>query len=257
MAAIPLKYIDSKDFHLKRLEKILDRGFEWNLNRREYKKQSVPESDTIHLITEIRKVLEITNSKSKFPFLRFFCDWALHSSIDRSDIPVKIFRKITNTIIYGKQNIQEWIRPLENITFVAFRKDLQKFLKEHSLPTKLTQKNKEWKQFLEGYVFFIVGCPLMLNRHKLSQQKKLLRMRRKWGINAKLSTLMLRIIPPFDTRPSRSGAWCGVPLLEWYVTFDNGHSIPISCCFYSFRSVRAELDLWHGLVLIGGGAKLS
>lgn len=255
MTLIPLKYIDSKDFHLKRLEKILDRGFEWKFNRKENKKQNVPESDVIHLITEIRKVLEITNSKSKFPFLRFFCDWALHSSIDRSDIPIEIFRKITNTIIYGTNNVLQWTRPLENITFVEFRKDLREFLKKYSLPTKVTQKNQAWKQFLEGYVFLIVDCPLKLNRNK-PQQKKLLRMRRQWGINAKVDMLMLRIIPPFDTRPSRSGAWCGVPLLEWYVTFDNGYSIPIPCCFYSLRSSRAQLDLWHGLVLIGGGAKL-
>jgi hypothetical protein len=247
--------IDPKDFHLKRIENLLKRGFEWKINIKKPKIETAPESDVIHFITEVRKLLEITNSKS-FPFLKFFCDWALHSSIDRSNIPLKIFKKITNTIIYGPNNVLQWVRPLESITFVEFRKDLGKFLKEHNLPTELTRKNRTWRQFLEGYIFLIVDSPLMLNSNK-PHQKKLLKTRRKWGINSKVSILVLRIMPPFDTRPSRSGAWCGVPSLLWYVIFDNGYSIPIPCVFYSLRTNEAELELWHGLVTIGKNAKLS
>lgn len=255
MVKIPGQYIDPAEFHLKRLEKILDRGFKWSFNSKEPQKQSVPESDIIHLITEIRKVLEITNSKSKFLLLNFFCDWALHSSIDRSDIPIKIFKRITNIMIYGKQNLLAWARPLENIIFVEFRKDLKKFLKEYSLPIGVSQKHKEWKQFLEGYVYLIAGCPLKLNRNKLSQQKKELKTRRGWGINAKVDMLVLQIMPPFDTRPSRGGGWCEVPSLWWYGKFDNDESFRIPCAFYSLRPHR-DLDLWHGLVGIGKDAEL-
>src|SRR5215471_11156977 len=133
MALIPV--VPVEPLHLKRLENLLRRGFEYAFKNvgRNTARESLVESDVVHTITEIRKVLELTDTRSRWPYLTFFSDWTLHTSIDRSDTPLVVFKKITNVMIYGHENIQSWIRPLEDVTFGSFRVELARFLKAHSL----------------------------------------------------------------------------------------------------------------------------
>lgn len=252
--------IDALSLHRMRVGKLMANGFAWSVKSRRKRAHDSPEGDAAYLITEVRKILEMTAGQADFPYLNFFCNWALHTSIDRSDIPVEILRRLSNLIIYGRQNVQEWIRPLERATFGEFRKELTSFLRKHALPHGLVRGNREWKQFLEAFIPLIVDSPIELNQRKLQDQRKEMRYRRKWGINAKLSMLTLRIIPPHGTVPrakSRAGEYSSAPLLEWDVRYDNGDGFNIPCVFYGLKSAGAELALWHGLVYVGWDGRLS
>lgn len=41
------------------------------------------EGQLVYVLVEVRKLLEITHRKDRFPALLFHCDWALHSHMDR------------------------------------------------------------------------------------------------------------------------------------------------------------------------------
>lgn len=263
MALIPLVRVEPLPYHFKRLENLLRRGFEYEIKSvgRNSGRESLVESDVVHTITQIRKVLELTDARSRWPYLTFFSDWTLHTSIDRSDIPLGVFKKITNVMIYGHENIQTWIRPLEDVTFGAFRAEFARFLTTHSLPVDTIQSDAHWKAFLEGYVPLVAGSPLRLHRHKTAAQQKQLRTSRKWqkwGIVRKVCTLTLTIKPPHDSRRFKGGRgqWSPVPLPEWRIGYESGDFTNVPCIFYSLNP-PSDLELWHGLVHIGPRGTLN
>jgi hypothetical protein len=48
----------------------------------------VSERQVVYVLAETRKILEVTPSEEKYPSLRFFCDWVLHTTMSRKSAQV-------------------------------------------------------------------------------------------------------------------------------------------------------------------------
>jgi hypothetical protein len=76
-------------------------------------------SIVVHLLTLIRKEIEvlIVSDKESFDVLKFYCDWALHTVIDRSKSGSSIIANINRTlVIYQHASVtDELIEPFQQI----------------------------------------------------------------------------------------------------------------------------------------------
>ncbi len=97
----------------------------------EIQKNITEESQVVYILSRIRKYLEIKNLKGNYKYLNFYCNWALHSKIDRTEPVVEILRDFNNGTDEGKF-----------LKFGYFYDDLKSFLDNEGLNSStLLEKN--------------------------------------------------------------------------------------------------------------------
>ncbi|MBU0998740.1 hypothetical protein KKG24_00305 [Patescibacteria group bacterium] len=121
------------------------------------------ECHVIYLLVEIRKVLDRENNH-KYPILRFYCNWSVHTDKDSTqemeaimkDIYQDIEKQIANPALVG-------IGGKTKVIGFMYMEDLQaemtKFLKEYKLPISLTGKNN-WLEFVKLLVKILADQPI-------------------------------------------------------------------------------------------------
>lgn len=94
------------------------------------------EPQVVYVLSRIRKILEITREKSKYPILNLYCNWVLHSEITETE------GKKVNLML------REFIEVPENkykLSFhLDFLRELNDFLNKNALPTF---NNGKWIKF--------------------------------------------------------------------------------------------------------------
>ena len=128
------------------------------------KKGITTEVQVVYLLVGIRKLLERDGQKSEYSTLNFYCDWVVHSKLDRSgaenilrdfdkahplrkdgmDLPPELHNKIRD--IYGMR---------------SFEKELQSFLKSYDLPP-IAEDGDGRSRFFYLYGQVIHDIPLMV-----------------------------------------------------------------------------------------------
>jgi len=131
------------------------------------KPEPMSESEVSHLVSLTRKCLEYPNEelKGKFLTLKFFCDWALHISIDRSAPALEILVKLNDVIVELKQipNNDLLIQEVTKIvSFPVLKIELHKFFLVLGIEDKLTTDTYKWGNFLERFIEIILDCVLIL-----------------------------------------------------------------------------------------------
>jgi hypothetical protein len=117
------------------------------------------EKDVVYILTEIRKLLERNDIKSKYSILNFYCNWVLHSVIDRVEPEIhKLLQEIETTIRSGKFDTAI---PKKMLNFELFQKDFQKFISDFSINYNL-QAN--WITFRKLLIDIISDCPLEIKQ---------------------------------------------------------------------------------------------
>jgi len=109
------------------------------------------ESHVLYLLVEARKLLDRDNNR-KYPILRFYCNWSVHTDKDSTremetimdEIYRDIERQISNPALVGMTGKTK-------IIGFMYMEDLQaemiKFLQEYEMPTLLTDKGN-WLEFV-------------------------------------------------------------------------------------------------------------
>jgi hypothetical protein len=133
------------------------------------------ESEVVHLMVLLRKYLEHAENNDFF-VLKFFCDWSLHTAIDRSLPAMELLKKI-NSIINELKNTPNNDLIMNKITeIVSFQKlkaELKKFFEHTKIANTLISDENIWNSFVEAYIEVILDCPLILadlKRNKKSKQ---------------------------------------------------------------------------------------
>ncbi len=118
------------------------------------------ECHVLYLLVEIRKVLDRENNK-KYPILRFYCNWSVHTDKDST----KEMEIIMNDIYQGiKKQITCGITS-EKTKIIGFMymEDLQTdvigFLQEYQLPVLIIEKNN-WLEFIKLLVRILADQPI-------------------------------------------------------------------------------------------------
>src|ERR1700730_1735319 len=96
------------------------------------------EVQTIYLLAGIRKLIERDKVEDQYADLRFHCDWALHSSMDRAAAKaiLRQFDAVQPLLLDGKKLPSELRSEIDRISKMrSFNKELAKFLAAYGLPS--------------------------------------------------------------------------------------------------------------------------
>ena len=111
----------------------------------------INDSIVVHFLTLIRKELELLDESDResFNVLKFYCDWALHSVIDRSKPGSSIISNINQTInIYQHApSNDELIRAISILLVNSLKSQLSKFLYKNLIQTSIMNDQTQWKHF--------------------------------------------------------------------------------------------------------------
>lgn len=131
------------------------------------KRAPLSESEVSHLMSLTRKYLEYPNEelRDEFITLKFFCDWALHISLDRSIPAMEILVKLNDVIVKLKQTpdnklIRQQVTKV--ISFPVLKTEFRRFFLVLGIKDKLTTVSYKWEKFLEGFIDIILDCLLIL-----------------------------------------------------------------------------------------------
>ncbi|MGD0632223.1 MAG: hypothetical protein ABR987_23100, partial [Terracidiphilus sp.] len=116
-----------------------------------------------------------------FPMLRFHCDWALHSRMDRA--AARDLLKIFDKAHLNFKNKVEWSdlpktvqHDLDEIAKMrGFEKEFERFVDEYGLP-QLTRDHRDgWVRFLRLYAKVVEDIPLCVDVKKGDEIKNISR----------------------------------------------------------------------------------
>jgi len=119
-------------------------------------RQKITERQAVYILVQLRKLIdEDKNGREKHSALNFYCDWAVHTHLDRKgakrfiDEVEKYVAALldleTGYVIYKQSDATKLI------SLDSFRQELGVFLTEQNLPTHLVSDEKQWHDFLLHY----------------------------------------------------------------------------------------------------------
>jgi|GEM_PF-4783371 len=115
------------------------------------------------IITEIRKVIEKTNTKSRYSILNFYCDWALHPRKDKitqemkkilSAVYIDMVKDIYSGWGLGGPNIKQFTY-MENL-----KQDIERFFKKNNNQNQTITSNENWQRFVLSLSRILVTQPI-------------------------------------------------------------------------------------------------
>jgi hypothetical protein len=137
--------------------------------------QDMTEAQVVYILVEIRKLLELENNPKRFRSLQFFCDWALHSRLDRAGALeiIKQFDDIRDAYVNGHKERHEALTTdiLDLLNAQRFRTELASFLGEYSLDTSLCDDLDKWASFTDHYGSIIEDVFLEFNPYPIKYVK--------------------------------------------------------------------------------------
>lgn len=131
------------------------------------------------MLVAIRKLIERDKLEDQYAGLKFHCDWALHSSMDRA--PAKaILEQFNAAHALLRGNVELHVLPaalrseIDRISQMrSFREELSKFLAAYGLPPVTPHRSDGWTHFLHLYGKVIEDIPLLVSvpaaKHKSKQ----------------------------------------------------------------------------------------
>jgi hypothetical protein len=128
------------------------------------------EAQVVYFLVELRKLIE--NLEDRYRLLTFFCDWILHSKLDRKyakEILDELDGFIEQVKVLGghpNKGLMDRIVPL--ISLQRFHNDLFLLLGEHGLDTELVGDLRRWGPFFSLYIDIIAKTPLIADAGKLN-----------------------------------------------------------------------------------------
>lgn len=118
---------------------------------------SLSESDVVYILSRVRKILEMEESKNIYSVLNFYCNFALHYKIDR--VPEKI-KNMLIKIKNGGSNPDNYTNSI--IDFGDFRQDFEKFIEEHNLPNYIYKRKYGARDFNKLLISIYSDTPIEL-----------------------------------------------------------------------------------------------
>jgi len=132
------------------------------------------EARLVYMLVCVRKLMEIGGTQ--YPSLRFHCDWALHSRLDRKEAVrvIKLFDDLEDALANeDSHGIERARRAVDSIVNVQnFRNELGEFLTDHQMPNSVCILAENWIRFLDVYMRIISDVPLEFNSTPIRHIRK-------------------------------------------------------------------------------------
>jgi hypothetical protein len=127
------------------------------------------EVQVVYLLAGIRKVMERDHLRDEYMDLKFHCDWALHSRLDRAKAK-SVLKQFDAAHALLKGSIELYDLPqslrgeIDRISQMrSFEEELSQFLKDYGLPPLTKHRHDGWVYFLHLYARVIEDIPLVVS----------------------------------------------------------------------------------------------
>jgi hypothetical protein len=124
------------------------------------------ECRVLHLMVEIRKFLEYNEEQEKFQTLAFYCDWCVHTKLERklaNDKLTEIEKYFGDDDEINNDMFSNFLK------FSELKDELIIFFKESDLESVTFFNN--WNKFLKNLVNILANCPLIRKPKKKKELK--------------------------------------------------------------------------------------
>lgn len=128
----------------------------------ELQQEIASDRQVVYILVETRKLLESLPVRDGFESLDFYCNWAVHTQMDRASAKALVrkvdenFSKLLGSGLNEQDN--NWLDAV--LSLESFRTQFLKFLEAHGLP-KEACSDRCWPTFLHFYSRVIQDCPLL------------------------------------------------------------------------------------------------
>ena len=131
--------------------------------------------DACFIMVQTRHLLEESPKRKDYKVTEFYCDWMVHTKLDRSEISLSILRDITKVIV------KNWNPTASNtvdevskvIGLPILRTELIKLFKEYSLPTVFFEIEENWKNLAEFLAYFLANKTISFPKENPIKKTKL------------------------------------------------------------------------------------
>lgn len=127
------------------------------------------EVQVVYLLAAIRKLMERDTLHDKYADLKFHCDWALHSSMDRAAAR-GVLKQFDAAHALLRENVELHDLPtplrceIDRISKMrSFEEELSKFLAAYGLSPLTLHRPDGWTHFLHLYTKVIEDIPLVVS----------------------------------------------------------------------------------------------
>jgi hypothetical protein len=183
----------------------------WSLLNEEPQKKQ----DVVHVLIQIRKVLEHDGKPARYEGLKFFCDWVAHPKLAGTGAR-EVLRMLDQHLPPFCGN-PESVDPQgvvhKILSFDLFRQELLAFLRaaENDLPTRWAEDDFTWKTVVQFYGQQVQNTPLVIdnNKHALSYIRR---------VEIVACEPVKHIV---DANPGQK--WHG---FKWDITLNDGNTFP-------------------------------
>ncbi len=122
------------------------------------------ECHVVYFMVETRKILNHESSSSKYPLLKFYSDWTVHTKKDYiSPEMKKIMNDMYKTALNEMAN-PESVKAMSPVMQFAYMEELgeevKKFLKNHHLSLALTDERARWIKFIQLLIKVLENQPI-------------------------------------------------------------------------------------------------
>jgi len=125
--------------------------------------------DVVHVLIQIRKLLEHQGKPELYWALNFFCDWIVHTQLTRGGAP-KILKLLDERLPTFDARNPQGIDPdgmvMSILSFELLRRDLRGFLQVNDVPTRWVDDDFTWQAVVRFYAQQVLDIPLVIEDGK-------------------------------------------------------------------------------------------
>ncbi len=131
--------------------------------------------DICFLMVQARHLLEENSLREEYKVIEFYCDWMVHSKLDRSEVSVLILRDITKVIAKNWNPTSGYIvnEVSKVIGLFKLRTELIKLFKKYNLPTTIFEIEENWKNLVGSLTYFLANKPVSFPQENPIKKTKL------------------------------------------------------------------------------------
>ena len=138
--------------------------------RRELSKDIVDELQVVYILSQIRKIIDDEKTENKYDILYLYCDWVLHSKLDRPKKRRYFINKFDSQLVNEDTStkIARTILINQRHFFVLneLKKQLGIFFRDKNISSKLIVR-LEWSKFIELLLAILMECPVDIGGNKI------------------------------------------------------------------------------------------
>ena len=147
--------------------------------------QSGRSTEVIEVMRWVRLILENEQLGTTYPPLKLYCDWALHTEIDRSRLAIKMLEQM-NAALTNDVNQHDYnVAVSRMLSLSTLRAEMVVLFTSHKIPTYLVNSFTNWSFFLGELLNDLCERPIRLPQKPKGKLKRevdqaIERMRQKW-----------------------------------------------------------------------------